>query len=71
MENEEIVEESMNKDIQESEKIDEKPTKKMKKLEKIPLEKLRGRVIIFNPEESEFAKNLNITKAGDYIQKAK
>ncbi|MEK6890525.1 MAG: hypothetical protein AABX03_00125 [Nanoarchaeota archaeon] len=45
-------------------------TKKVdKKLEKYILEKLRGRVIIINPEESEFAKNLKLTKKGDYNQK--
>lgn len=66
-ENEEIAEEDMEK----AKEIDEKPTKKIGKLERVPLEKLRGRVIIFNPEESEFAKNLHIAKAGDYVQKNK
>ncbi|MFA6022639.1 MAG: hypothetical protein WC781_00970 [Candidatus Pacearchaeota archaeon] len=39
------------------------------KLEKIQMEKIKGRVIIFNPEQSEFAKALGITKKADYIQK--
>ncbi len=67
----ETIEENIDESIKGSEKADKKPVKKIEKLERIHLEKLRGRVIIFNPEESEFAKNLHITKAGDYIQKAK
>lgn len=43
--------------------------KKVEKLEKIQMDKLKGRVIIFNPEQSEFAKSLNLTKKADYIQK--
>ena len=43
--------------------------KKIEKFEKIQMEKLKGRVIIFNPEQSEFAKNLNLNKKADYIQK--
>jgi len=39
------------------------------KIDKIQDEKIRGRIIIFNPKESEFAKNLNLVKAGDYIEK--
>ena len=41
------------------------------KLEKIHDEKIRGRIIIFNSKESEFAKNLNISKIGDYVEKVK
>ena len=43
--------------------------KKVEKLEKFQLDKLRGRVIIFNSQESEFAKSLGLTKKGDYTQK--
>jgi len=39
------------------------------KIDKIQDEKIRGRIIVFNPKESEFAKNLNLVKAGDYIEK--
>lgn len=49
----------------------ESKVKKTERLEKHHLDKLRGRVIIFNPEESEFAKKLNLSKKGDYSQKAK
>ena len=49
----------------------EKKSKKAEKLEKIQMEKIRGRIIIFNPEESEFAKHLNLSKKGDYAQKIK
>jgi RNA polymerase subunit RPABC4/transcription elongation factor Spt4 len=48
-----------------------KPLKKQDKLDRVVMEKLKGRVIIFNPEESEFAKNLKLVKKGDYVQKAK
>lgn len=41
------------------------------KLEKIHTDKLRGRLVVFNPKESEFAKNLKIDKPGDYVQKTK
>lgn len=67
----EKINEDEENNIEETKELVEKPVKKIEKLEKVHLEKLRGRVIIFNPEESEFAKNLNITKAGDYVQKAK
>ncbi|MEA3329325.1 MAG: hypothetical protein U9Q06_01120 [Nanoarchaeota archaeon] len=56
----------------EEEKVEEeKPVKKRKPevLEKIPVTKIRGRVVIINPEESEFAKNLGLTKKGDYQKK--
>ncbi len=39
------------------------------KIDKIQDEKIRGRIIIFNVKESEFAKNLNLVKVGDYIEK--
>ena len=52
-----------------AEEINEKPGKKEEKLGKIILEKMRGRVIILNPEKSEFAKNLHLDKKGDYNQK--
>ena len=50
----------------------ETPKKKVDtKLEKVQLDKIKGRVIIINPENSEFAKNLNLSKKGDYTQKSK
>jgi RNA polymerase subunit RPABC4/transcription elongation factor Spt4 len=57
----------------ETQETEEKPKAKKNesKMEKIQLDKLRGRVIIFNPEESEFAKNLNLIKKADYTQKIK
>ena len=45
--------------------------KKAEKLERIPTDKIRGRVIIFDPENSEFSKNLELDKRGDYTQKNK
>jgi RNA polymerase subunit RPABC4/transcription elongation factor Spt4 len=53
--------------MEDNENIKEK--RKEEKLEKIQLEKLRGRVIIINPQESEFAKKLGLTKKADYTQK--
>ena len=51
---------------------EQKPSANLpKKLETIESEKIRGRIIIFNPDKSEFAKNLNIDKPGDYIQPKK
>lgn len=47
------------------------PKKSDLKLDRVVIENLKGRVIIFNPEESEFAKNLKLSKKGDYVQKAK
>lgn len=43
--------------------------KKKEELEKIPVDRLRGRIVILNPEESEFAKNLKFNKKGDYFKK--
>lgn len=40
-----------------------------KKLENINSEKIKGRIVIFDAENSEFAKNLKLEKAGDYTQK--
>ncbi|MEM3113194.1 MAG: hypothetical protein QXI33_02100 [Candidatus Pacearchaeota archaeon] len=51
------------------EEIKETGIKEDRKLNKIIMEKLRGRVIIFDHEKSEFAKNLHLNKNGDYIQK--
>jgi hypothetical protein len=50
----------------------EKQTKKSKKaddLEKIELNKIRGRVIVLDPEKSEFAQNLGLNKKADYKKK--
>jgi hypothetical protein len=54
----------------EEEKIKEKKGKK-EELKKIQLDSLRGRVIIFDPEKSEFAKNLKLKERAEYIQKQK
>ncbi len=66
-----IEQELKEKDVKE--KVDEKPEKKPKKkleeLEKIQMAKLRGRVVILNPEQSEFAKNLNLNKKANYVKK--
>ena len=43
--------------------------KKKSDLEKIQTEKVRGRVIVVNPEKSEVAKNLKLDKKADYTQK--
>ncbi|MEK6873378.1 MAG: hypothetical protein AABW91_00900 [Nanoarchaeota archaeon] len=53
----------------EEEKSKEK--KKKEELKKIQLDNLRGRVIIFDPEKSEFAKNLKLKEKAEYTQKQK
>ncbi|MFA5993041.1 MAG: hypothetical protein WC796_05020 [Candidatus Pacearchaeota archaeon] len=58
-------------DTETNEERAEKPKKVDTKLERVQLDKLKGRVIIINPENSEFAKNLNLSKKGDYTQKTK
>ena len=65
------MEEKNNQDLQESENVNTHKTEKKsdRRLEKISVDKLRGRVIIINAEESEFAKKLNLPKKGDYNQK--
>ena len=40
-----------------------------KELKKTIHDKIKGRIVIFNAEKSEFAKNLKIDKSGDYIEK--
>ncbi|MEM3074738.1 MAG: hypothetical protein QW727_02235 [Candidatus Pacearchaeota archaeon] len=40
-------------------------------IEKIQNEKIRGRLIIFDIGNSEFAKKLDIKKPGDYMEKQK
>jgi len=54
---------------EESEVKEKKPGKKLKDIEKIITDKLRGRIIIFDADKSEFAKNLELEKEGDYVQK--
>ena len=56
-------------DAEGEEEAEVKKKTKEEKLEKIPMEKMRGRVIIFDSEKSEFAKNLHLSKKGDYTQK--
>jgi len=60
------VEEEETEEVKEE---NETPANIPEKLDKIQDEKIRGRIIIFNAEKSEFAKNLKITKPGDYIEK--
>ena len=55
----------------EAEDKKEERQKTNEKIEKIQHDKIRGRVVIFDPEKSEFAKNLKLNKKGDYIQKSK
>ncbi|MBS3099714.1 hypothetical protein J4463_00665 [Candidatus Pacearchaeota archaeon] len=64
--------------IEKSEKAEEmseekvKETKKKKaSMERVVTDKVRGRVIIFNPELSVIAKNLKLDKKADYCQKGK
>jgi len=67
-----MEEENHKNEIEDEEETEEKEARQKKpveKLEKINLDKLRGRVIILNPEESEFAKNLGLIKKGDYSKK--
>ena len=45
--------------------------KKIEDLERILNEKIRGKIIVFNPEKSEIAKNLKLDKKAEYIQKSK
>ncbi|MAG07600.1 hypothetical protein CMI46_02185 [Candidatus Pacearchaeota archaeon] len=59
----------MTEEIKTEEKVEEKPKKKREELEKFPKDRLRGRIVILNPEESEFAKNLEFGKKGDYFKK--
>jgi hypothetical protein len=60
----------MTEEIKTEEKVEEKPKKKKREeLEKFPKDRLRGRIVILNPEESEFAKNLEFNKKGDYFKK--
>ena len=70
-EKEESVAETEPEIIEEAE--EEKPKRKSKNklegLEKISVDKLRGRVIIINAEKSEVAGKLNLKKKGDYSQK--
>jgi hypothetical protein len=61
--------ESDEEDTEDVKKIEDTPANIPDKLDKIQDEKIRGRIIIFDADKSEFAKNLKITKAGDYIEK--
>ncbi len=67
------IEQTGTQENTQEQQTEEKPEEKKKpeKLEKIQSDKIRGRVIIFNAEQSEFAKNLNLDKKADYFQKQK
>ena len=56
----------MAEEIEETEVKQKKP---VEKIDKIQVEKIRGRIIILNPEESEFSKKLGLPKKGDYFKK--
>jgi len=52
-------------------KMEENKISKKEELKKIHLDNIRGRVIIFDPEKSEFAKNLKLKERAEYVQKQK
>gem|GEM_PF-3828191 len=52
-------------------KMEENKVSKKEELKKIHLDNIRGRVIIFDPEKSEFAKNLKLKERAEYVQKQK
>ncbi len=51
--------------------MEENKVSKKEELKKIHLDNIRGRVIIFDPEKSEFAKNLKLKERAEYVQKQK
>ena len=55
----------------EQENTEKKEKNKKITLEKIHEDKIRGRMLIINPEKSEFAQKLGLKKRGDYVQKQK
>ena len=57
------------KEIEKVKGSNETPANIPRKLEKVEDEKIRGRIVIFNAEKSEFAKSLKLSKPGDYIEK--
>ena len=59
----------MEKNNEKQEKVEKEKPNLPKKLENITSEKIKGRIVIFDPENSEFAKNLKLDKVGDYTQK--
>ena len=63
-----MTEENQETNNKESTEVVEKP-KLPKELKRISDTKIKGRIIIFNPENSEFAKNLDIKEPGDYVEK--
>ncbi len=54
---------------QENPQGEKKKARKITDLEKVETTTLRGRVIVFEPEKSEFAKNLGLNKKADYKKK--
>jgi len=56
----------MRQDVYKIEEIEEKGRKAVKGLTKEEASGAKGKVVVFNPEESEVAKNLNITEKGVY-----
>lgn len=63
-----MAEEEINKE-ETNEETEVKQKKPVEKIDKIQVEKIRGRIIILNPEESEFSKKLGLPKKGDYFKK--
>ena len=60
-----------NKEEKEEKKQEQEKPNLPKELEKIESDKIRGHIIIFDPKNSEFSKNLELNKQGDYTQKKK
>ena len=58
-------------DTSKNEELKEREVELPNKLEKIQNEKIRGRIIIFNPKESQIANHLGIKNIGDYTEKVK
>lgn len=78
-EEEKTEEAEINQDIEDKEENEAEEENKEKKsktkkpsiedFEKVTMDKLRGRVIVLDPEKSEIAKELKLTKKADYQKK--
>lgn len=64
------MEENQTDKIKEEKKENTKK-KTIEELKKIQLDNIRGRVIIFDAENSEFAQKLKLKERGEYTQKQK
>jgi RNA polymerase subunit RPABC4/transcription elongation factor Spt4 len=54
---------------QDNVKEEKKKRVRIEDIPKFPVDGIRGRIIVFNPEKSEFAKNFKLLKKGDYFKK--